>query len=94
MNMKTRRQNIRRAVKQAGGEKLVGDACGVTFQAVQHWVYKARVPAKHIIKLEQMSKVTRHEIDSDIYPETLPCTAPKPPLSVRSKKKSDNRASR
>jgi DNA-binding transcriptional regulator YdaS (Cro superfamily) len=91
MNIKVRRENIRRAVTQAGGEKKVGDACGVTFQAVQHWIYKARVPAKHIITLERMSKVTRHEIDDDIYPESIPCTAPKP---AQRKKKAESRASR
>jgi DNA-binding transcriptional regulator YdaS (Cro superfamily) len=93
MTIKSRRSNIKRAVELAGGEKACAKHFAVTFQAIQHWIYKSRVPAKHIIKLERLSGVTRHEIDSDIYPESVPCTAPKPVLSVR-KKKPDNRASR
>jgi hypothetical protein len=96
---KRRQANIRRAVANIGGEKATashfknsrGDK--LTFQAVQHWIFKARVPPVHIIRLERLSGVTRHELDEDIYPETLPCTAPKPVLSVR-KKKPDSRAAR
>jgi DNA-binding transcriptional regulator YdaS (Cro superfamily) len=93
MNLKTKRKNIERAVDLAGGIYKVAESMKISHQAIQQWIYNGHVPPKRIIKLEQLSGVTRHEIDSDLYPETLPCTAPKPPLSVR-KKKPDNRAAR
>jgi DNA-binding transcriptional regulator YdaS (Cro superfamily) len=86
---KKRQAAIRRAVEIVGGEKACAKEFGCTFQAIQFWIRKGRVPAKHIIKLEQLSGVTRHEIDSDIYPESVPCTAPKPNPSVRLRKRVD-----
>lgn len=72
MTIESRRRAIKRAVKCAGGEKAVAAEFGLTFQAVQHWIYKARVPAPHILKLSNLGGVKPSEIDSDIYPESVP----------------------
>lgn len=58
-----------KAVKAAGGSRAVGKALNLTRQAVEDW---PRVPAKHVLRLEQLSGVSRYELRPDIYGEAPP----------------------
>lgn len=59
-----------RAVKAAGGSRAVARDLGLTRQAVEDW---PRVPAKHVLRLEALSGVSRYILRPDIFGE-----APRP----------------
>lgn len=53
------------AIKRVGGAKLA-KALGLTRQAVYQWQL---VPPQHVIEVEKLTGVSRHELRPDIYPE-------------------------
>jgi DNA-binding transcriptional regulator YdaS (Cro superfamily) len=56
-----------RAVKAAGGGAALARALGLrSRQAVYMW---DRVPAAHVLKVEALSKVPRHKLRPDLYPD-------------------------
>jgi DNA-binding transcriptional regulator YdaS (Cro superfamily) len=57
---------IERAIKKAGGQQVLADACGVKYQAVQKWL--KRVPAERVLAIESATGISRHELRPDIYP--------------------------
>lgn len=58
-------QAAKYAVEKAGGGAKVARPLNLQRQAVYQW---KRVPAEHVITLEKLSGVPRHEIRPDIYP--------------------------
>lgn len=54
-----------------GGQSKLARRLGVTYQAVQQWVYSGHVPASRVIACEVASdgKVTRHDLRPDLYPK-------------------------
>lgn len=54
-----------KAIKQVGGPAALGRAIGTTRQAISQWT---RVPHNHVLTIERMSGVPRHELRPDIYP--------------------------
>lgn len=54
-----------RAIEAAGGVTRLSEALGVTRSAVSQW---PRVPAERVLKVEEVTKVPRHELRPDIYP--------------------------
>lgn len=52
------------AIAKAGGSRSVAEALGITRQAVEDWI---RVPAKHVLRLEAISGVSRYDLRPDIY---------------------------
>lgn len=63
----TELEAIKRAVDAAGKSTVVGQALGLTPQAVRAW---KRCPAEHVLKMEALcgGVVTRHDLRSDLYP--------------------------
>lgn len=63
-NPKHLKRITRAAVDLAGGPIVVGDALGMTRQAVAKW---AVVPPHHVLRIEKMSGVSRYRLRPDIY---------------------------
>lgn len=57
---------LTRAALAAGGFPSLAGKLGVTRQALYQW---KRVPAQHVLKIEALTKVPRHELRPDLYPE-------------------------
>lgn len=55
------------AIRLAGGPGAVGQALGISREAVQQW---RRCPAERAIQLERLTggQITRHELRPDLYP--------------------------
>lgn len=47
-----------------GSRRIVGEACGITSQAVSDW---DRVPVEHVITFESLTGIPRERIRPDIY---------------------------
>lgn len=60
-----------RAVKLAGGSSKLAPQIGVSRQAIDQWPH---VPAKHVLKVEAISGISRYTLRPDIYGE--PPTGP------------------
>lgn len=61
--------NIKKLIKKAGGPKTVGDACGISSQAVSQWT---KVPSVHVIKIANLlsgTGITKETIRPDIFGE-------------------------
>ena len=61
---------IKLAVEREGSLVRVAERLTLTRQAVEQWNTpkgKFRVPPKHVLALESMSGVSRHELRPDIY---------------------------
>lgn len=62
-------RKLRKAVvtagEGAGSYSRIAAALGLTRQTVAAW---QRVPAEHVITVEEVSGIPRHELRPDIYP--------------------------
>lgn len=61
---------MRRAIRIAGSESKLADIIGTSPQLVRYWSKKAKrgAAAEFVIKIEQATGVSRHELRGDIYP--------------------------
>ena len=60
------------AAKAAGSQTALAKALGCTPQNVQWMCSPGSVPAKHVLKIETVTGVSRHELRPDLYPEPSP----------------------
>lgn len=84
----TERRFLEQAVEIAGGQSALARACGVTQGHVWAWLNKSgRCPAKYVFPVEAATntKITRHQLRPDLYPENEPRT---PEPMTKSDKKS------
>jgi DNA-binding transcriptional regulator YdaS (Cro superfamily) len=70
--MESKESFSRRAVKTLGSQLKVAALVGVTQQAVCLWIKSNRIPAEHILKLEEAlmamgSSIDRHDLRPDVY---------------------------
>ncbi|KQO95663.1 chaperone [Methylobacterium sp. Leaf92] len=56
---------LSRAIKEAGGPKALGDAIGISSQAISQWT---ECPPRRVLAVEAASGVPRHELRPDLYP--------------------------
>ncbi|MDV2987046.1 UNVERIFIED_CONTAM: YdaS family helix-turn-helix protein [Methylobacteriaceae bacterium AG10] len=56
---------LSRAIKEAGGPKALGDAIGISSQAISQWT---ECPPRRVLAVEAASGVSRHELRPDLYP--------------------------
>jgi len=52
-------------IDRVGKLSPIAAACGISRPAVSRW---KRVPVEHVLTLERVFKVPRHELRPDIYP--------------------------
>lgn len=65
----TYHMDIKDLIKKAGGPKSVGDACGISSQAVSQWT---KVPSVHVMKIANLltgTGITKEKIRPDIFCE-------------------------
>ena len=57
------------AVEKAGSQAAIARACGISTTAVWKWVQTSkRIPAEFVLKVEDLTGVSRHALRPDIYP--------------------------
>lgn len=60
------------AAKAAGSQTALAKALGCTPQNVQWMCSTGSVPAKHVLKIEAVTGISRHQLRPDLYPEAAP----------------------
>ncbi|WP_083265607.1 MULTISPECIES: transcriptional regulator [Pseudomonadaceae] len=60
------------AAKTLGSQTALAKALGCTPQNVQHMCSTGRVPAKHVLKIEAATGISRSRLRPDLYPEEVP----------------------
>lgn len=65
MSRKVRHTSLVMAIREAGGLKAISEPCGVSEQAVCQW---DKVPPKHVLTVERVSGISRHQLRPDLYP--------------------------
>lgn len=64
--MKQKRQHaMLRAIKAAGGTGRLAEALGINPSAISQW---DRVPVERVLRVEEITGVSRHALRPDIYP--------------------------
>lgn len=66
------RSAVASAAKAVGSQTSLAKVLGCTPQNVQRMCATGKVPAKHVLKIEAASGVSRHELRPDLYPEASP----------------------
>lgn len=69
---------LRKAYKAFGSSQSeMARALGVTQPTIWHWLNKSRrVPAEYVLKVEEKTGVSRHDLRPDLYPrEATPAAA-------------------
>jgi DNA-binding transcriptional regulator YdaS (Cro superfamily) len=56
-----------RAVQKAGNQAAIAVLCEVTPQAVNQWVQSGRPPARHVLKIEEATGISRHLLRPDVF---------------------------
>lgn len=60
------------AAKAAGSQTALAKALGCTPQNVQWMCSTGSIPAKHVLKIESVTGISRHQLRPDLYPEASP----------------------
>jgi DNA-binding transcriptional regulator YdaS (Cro superfamily) len=55
---------LRAAISAAGGKRKLARLLGISHQAISQW---RSIPAKHIIKIEEVTGVPRERLRPDLY---------------------------
>lgn len=53
---------VERAIKAKGGQEPLGEACGVTQQAVSLWLHQGYVPWERVHKVSEVTGIPRREL--------------------------------
>lgn len=62
---------LERAIAAAGSAVALAKLAGVTPMAVSYWKVRG-VPARHVVFIESVTGVNRHDLRPDLYPEASP----------------------
>jgi len=54
------------AIHKAGGQVALAEAIGTSQQLVSYWL-KKKVPAEWVVKIEEQTGITRHQLRPDIF---------------------------
>jgi DNA-binding transcriptional regulator YdaS (Cro superfamily) len=61
---------LRAAVTQIGTQQAMATLLGVAQPSVWRWMRSKRgLPAEHVLKVEQATGISRHDLRPDLYPE-------------------------
>lgn len=61
-----------KAAKAVGGQSALARLLECTPQAVQKMCATGRIPAERVLKIEELTGVSRHELRPDLYPAEEP----------------------
>jgi DNA-binding transcriptional regulator YdaS (Cro superfamily) len=56
---------LRRAIDAMGSQLELARALGLPKQSINNW---RRIPPHHVIRIEKLTGVSRHDLRPDIYP--------------------------
>ena len=65
------REGLALAVAKAGGQNALGRALNIGQTTISYWCRKGKIPAEHVLKVEELTGVSRHDLRPDIYPEEI-----------------------
>lgn len=58
-----------RAIEKAGSQAKLADLLGIGQTAISNWLNReSGVPAERVLKIEEATGVSRHELRPDLYP--------------------------
>lgn len=74
--------SLRLAIRQAGSQSALARMLGISQAAVSKWDRLGKhLPADHVLRVEELTGVSRHDLRPDIYPRDEIAHAPSaPPL--------------
>ena len=64
MSKSPTRKAVDEAIRASGSLKKVAERLGISSQAISQW---EKVPPRHVLALEAMSGVSRHDLRPDVY---------------------------
>lgn len=67
--MNTPSNVIQKAIDAVGDSAELATRLGISAGHVRMWKSRCSVPPKYVIRIEQITGVSRHELRPDIYPE-------------------------
>ena len=59
---------MEKAIREAGGIAALAEALGVSRTAIYQWREQGKVSYKRVLRVEELTGVSRHELRPDIYP--------------------------
>lgn len=59
---------IGKAIEAVGGIQQLADLVGIRYQAVYKWSVRGTVPAERVLRIEQLTGISRHDLRPDLYP--------------------------
>lgn len=59
---------IKNAIANVGTQLSLATKCGVRQQTICRWLRNGHVPAERVLKVEEVSGVSRHDLRPDLYP--------------------------
>ena len=64
------KQALEAAIDRAGGQVAFSKAIGVRQSLVWYWLKRSKrgIPAEHLLKIEAVTGIPRHELRPDLYP--------------------------
>lgn len=65
--MENKSDILKRVIAKAGGGSALADALGIRPPAVANWT---QVPAKRVLKVEELTGISRHELRPDVFGES------------------------
>lgn len=75
-------ESLRIAIRKAGSQSALARMLGVSQAAVSKWDRLGKhLPADHVLRVEELTGVSRHDLRPDLYPrDEVPPTPAAPPL--------------
>ena len=64
MSKSPTRKAVDEAIRASGSLKKVAERLGITSQAISQW---DKIPPRHVLSIEALSGVSRHDLRPDIY---------------------------
>ncbi|WP_375290889.1 transcriptional regulator [Qipengyuania sp.] len=82
---------LKQSVSVAGSQGALARLCGVKQPTVWKWLNKKKpLPAEHVLRVEEATGVSRHDLRPDLYPREEP---PAPPSATAPSRPADGSSS-
>lgn len=74
---------LRRAIAKVGSQSAMARLLGVSQAAVSKWVRNSKhLPAEHVLRVQDVTGVSRHDLRPDLYPVDVEEPKPSAPPSI------------